>query len=277
VVSAEAKWLEGSMGEAEAELREAIGNEPKRLEARLQLGELYLAQSKPELALEAFQAARSVDADDPDAAFAVGRSLGTTDAAGAALEAAVAARPSFGAAWARLAEVRLAEGRVPDAEKAARTALKLDPKQADWHVGLARVYEKQNRNPEALAEARAALKLVGNSAAAKLVEADIFAAQGDIDLALESYQASFGLDRSNPAPLVHAANACLTAARETSARAFADRATQLFPQHGPGWVALGDVLVKGQERAQARQAYETALARESVDRDEVRRKLGALR
>jgi tetratricopeptide (TPR) repeat protein len=277
VVAAEAKWLEGSVGEAEGELREAISAEPKRIEARLELGELYLAQKKPEQALDAFQAARSADADDPDAAFAVGRSLGLTDAAAAALEAAVAARPSFGAAWARLAEVRLAQGRIPDAEKAAKTALKLDPKQADWHIGMARVYEKQKRNSEALAETRAALKIVGNSAAAKLVEADIFATQGDIDLSLESYQASFGLDRSNPAPLVHAANACLVAGRETSARAFADRATQAFPQFGPGWVALGDVLVKSNERAQAQKAYETALARESVDKDEVRRKLGALR
>jgi tetratricopeptide (TPR) repeat protein len=277
VVQAEAQWLEGSMDEAETGLRAAIAAEPKRIEARLLLGDLYVAQGKRGPALESLQAARSADPDDPDAAFAVGSALGPTNDGAAALEAAVAGRPSFGAAWARLADARLAQGRTAEAEKAAQTALKLDPKQADWHASLARVYEKQKRYAEALTEAHASLKILPNSASAKLVEADVYAAQGDIDMALEAYQASFGLARSDPTPLVHAANACLASSRETSAKAFAERSTQMFPEFGPGWVALGDVLVKGNERAAARRAYETALSRESVDAAEVRRKLGALR
>jgi tetratricopeptide (TPR) repeat protein len=277
VVEADAKWMEGSGDEAEQILKAAIDAEPRRVEARLKLGDVYAARGKREQALEAFQAARAADPDDPDAAFAVGDALGPSPAAVTHLEAAVAGRPSFGAAWARLAEVRLSLGRVPEAEKAALTALKIDGKQADWHVVLARVYHEQKRNAEALAEARAALKLLPNLAAAKLIEADLLAEQGEIDPALEAYQAAFGLARTDPNPLVHAARACLVAGRGTSAKAFAARVTQQFPQFGPGWVVLGDAMAKDKELATARQAYETALNRDGVDREEVRRKLAALR
>ena len=41
---------------------------------------------------------------------------------------------------AKLAEVRLALGKLADAEKAATMAVSLDSKQADAHVMLARVY-----------------------------------------------------------------------------------------------------------------------------------------
>jgi len=276
VAEAGARWLEGSMGDAERILIGIIAAEPKRLEGRLLLGDLYAAQGKREQALEAYKAARATDPDDPDAAYAVGNLVASPAEAAEALEAAVAGRPSFGAAWARLAEIRVAQGRLAEAEKASLTAIKLDPKQADWHVGLARIYQSQKRIKEGLNEARAALKIVGNSAAAKLVEADLLAEQGELDPALEAYQAAFGLDRMNPRPLVHASGACLAAGRETSAKAFAERATQQFPKFGPGWVALGDVHAKGKEPTDARKAYETALGREGTDAEEVRRKIAAL-
>jgi hypothetical protein len=41
-------------------------------------------------------------------------------------------------------------------------------------------------------------------------------------------------------------------------------------------VALGDVHAKGKEAADARRAYETALGREGIDAQEVRRKIAAL-
>jgi tetratricopeptide (TPR) repeat protein len=174
--------------------------------------------------------------------------------------------------------VRLALGQLAEAEKAASQALATDGKQADWHALMARVYAAEKRSDDALSEAKAALALVGNLAPAKLVEADVLAEKGELDLALETYQTAFGYSRTDPTALVHAASACLASGRDTSAKGFADRATQLFPKWGPGWVVLGDVLVRWKDKPGARQAYQTALSAEGpVDAALVQKKLAALK
>jgi tetratricopeptide (TPR) repeat protein len=278
LAKADALAAEGSTAQAESELVAAAQRSPDRPEAFLRRGELLEAQGKREAALDAFGKARAADPDDPDAAYAVGRTLPPNATAAASLEAAVAGRPTFGAAWARLADVRLALGKTQEAEQAAMLAIKLDAKQAEWHAVLARVYAAEKRYDDALNEAHAALALVSNMAAAKLIEADVLAEKGEIDAALEGYQAAFGLARSDPSPLVHAARSCFVRGRNTSARGFAEHATQLFPKWGPGWEVLGDVLVKDKEIAAARQAYTTALGAEGAfDRKDVERKLSLLK
>jgi len=278
LAKADALAAEGGTSEAERVLAEAAARAPERSEAYLRRGEILDAQGKHEAALEAFIKARAADTDDPDAAFELGRALPLNQAAAPLLLSAVAGRPSFGAAWARLAEVHLALGKTQDAEQAARTAIKLDAKQAEWHAILARVYAAEKRYDDALTAAHAALALVSNMAAAKLIEADVLAEKGEIDAALEGYQAAFGLARSDPNPLVHAARSCFVRGRNTSARGFAEHSTQLFPKWGPGWEILGDVLVREKEIPAARQAYTTALGAEGlVDRIDVERKIGLLK
>jgi tetratricopeptide (TPR) repeat protein len=278
VAKADALAAEGSTAQAESELVAATERSPDRPEAFLRWGELLEAQGKRDAALKAFGKARAADADDPDAAYALGRMLPPNTEAVIALEAAVAGRPSFGAAWSRLADVRLALGKTQEAEQAALSAVKLDAKQAEWHAVLARVYAAEKRYDDALNEAHAALSLVSNMATAKLIEADVLAEKGEIDAALEGYQAAFGLARSDPSPLVHAARSCLVRGRNTSARGFAEHATQLFPKWGPGWEVLGDVLAKEKEIDASRQAYKTALGAEGpFDRKDVERKLSLLK
>ena len=75
---------------------------------------------------------------------------------------------------------------------------------------------------------------MANSAAATMLVADGQAKKGELDLALEAYQAAWGLDHGDPTPLVHASEACHTGGRDTSARAFGIKATQEFPKWGPG-------------------------------------------
>ena len=73
--------------------------------------------------------------------------------------------------------------------------------------------------------------------------ADAYAKKGEIDLAVESYQDAWGFDHTDPTSLVNASLACHAAGRDTSAKAFGLKATQEFPNWGPGWVALGDARV----------------------------------
>jgi tetratricopeptide (TPR) repeat protein len=143
---------------------------------------------------------------------------------------------------------------------------------------MGRVAFSEKKLDDAVAEAQAALKIVPNSAPAKLIIADVYASKGEIDLAVENYQAAYGFDHTDPASLVRASEACHTAGRETSAKAFGEKASKEFPEWAPGWVALGDALVGNKEIAAAKAAYETALrSRGPLDASAVRSKLASLK
>jgi tetratricopeptide (TPR) repeat protein len=97
-------------------------------------------------------------------------------------------------------------------------------------------------------------------------------------VAIEAYQAAWGFDHGDPTPLVHAAEACHAAGRDTTAQSFGDKATQEFPKWGPAWAALGDALVARGEKQKARDAYQKALSADGpVDKDAVQKKLTAIK
>jgi tetratricopeptide (TPR) repeat protein len=277
VVKGRALAQGGSVPEAEQALREAIGREAGRPEAYYWLGEMLAVHGRQDAGIELLQKAQTIDPKDPMIAFALGRLLPPAQAV-KALGTAVSLRPGFVEAWGRLAAAWLASGSLTEAESAANQTLKLDERQADAHAVLARLHFLGRRYDDAIREARAALDVLSTQASAKLTEADALAAKGQIDLAIDVYQAAHGLARTDPTVLVNAARACLVGARETSAKSFADRAVALFPKWGPGWVVLGDVLAKDKENARAKQAYQTALGAEGpIDRAEIQRRIASLK
>jgi tetratricopeptide (TPR) repeat protein len=169
-------------------------------------------------------------------------------------------------------------GRLPQALAAAETALKADPTDVGSHLVMARVALAENDLDQAILEGKAALGIVANSAPAKLIIADAYARKGEVDLAVEAYEASYGFDHTEPAALVRASQACHAAGRDTSAKAFGEKATKEFPDWASGWVAYGDALAGNKEVAPARAAYETALrSRGPFDPASVRVKLAALK
>jgi tetratricopeptide (TPR) repeat protein len=193
-------------------------------------------------------------------------------------ERATRERPSFADAWLALGTQQLAAGNLAGAKDSADAAVKADSSNVAGLVLAGKVALAGDRPDDALRDAKAALKLVANSAAAMLLVADSNAKKGEVDLALEAYQTAWGLDHSDPSPLVHASQACHAAARDTSARAYGAKAAQEFPNFAPGWAALGDALVGQKEMGPARDAYRKALAASdgSIDRGAIAQKLAAL-
>jgi tetratricopeptide (TPR) repeat protein len=137
----------------------------------------------------------------------------------------------------------------------------------------------EGRGDDALAAGRAALKILASSGPAELIVADALARRGELDAALEAYQTAWGFDHRSPDALVHASEACRRGDRDTSARAFGEKATQEFPRWAPGWAAFGDALTARSELPAAREAYRMALGAPegAIDRDAVARKLAALK
>ncbi len=270
--------LEVKDAEAEASFRAAIGWKPDRWEAHLWLGRELVRELRRDEGLAELRKAVQLDPNGPEIHYELARTMPANADCVAQLQKAVQERPNFAIAWFKLADVQLELHHLPEARTAADTALKLEPQEAAAHVVSGRVSLAEGHPDDALREGQAALAILSNSAHAKLLIADAYAAKGEVDLAVENYQAAYGLDHGDPAPLVRASVACHAQGRDTTARAFGEKATKEFPQWGPGWVALGDALAGQREIALARSAYQTALkAAGPVDQGDVQRKLAALK
>jgi tetratricopeptide (TPR) repeat protein len=275
IADARVRELESKDADAESGYREAVRLAPSRPDAHVYLGVILGREGKdgvPEL-----RKAVELDAHDPVAQLELGRALPRASADSlAALERSVAERPTFTDALRALAEGYVGAKRLSDAKRTADAVLKIAPGDVFSHVVAGRVLLADGKTDEALKEGETASRLMPNAAAAKLLIADAQAKKGEIDLAIEAYQAAFGLDHSDPASLVNAAQACVASNRPTSAKAFARRATQDFPSYGPAWVALGDALAFDKDPKGARTAYESARKTKDVDVAAVDRKIAAL-
>lgn len=279
VAEGRARVLELSEAEAASVLEDAISIAPERVEARLALAELHALLGRADAAVSDARAALSKDEQSPEAHAMLGRVLPAGPEAAGELEAALKIRPNYSEALARLADVQIAMGQLDRARESAERALKSDPNDASMRIVVGRVALAEAKPEAAHVEAKAALAILPNLASAKLLDADAYAKEHEIDLALESYQAAYGLDRTDPTPLVRASAACRAEGRDTSARAFADKATREFPNYAPGWLALGDALVAQKESAEAKQAYAQAAskARGAVESADARRRIQDLK
>jgi tetratricopeptide (TPR) repeat protein len=278
VAEGRARALALDVAGSEAAFRTAIAWRPDGVDAHLALGRALIAGARKDEGLTELRLAVGLDPDGPDALYELATALAPSAESRVLLERSTRERPLFGDAWLELGGQELAVGRVAEARVAAEAAVRDDGKSVGSHVLLGKVALADSRYDDALKQGGAALKILANSAAAELLVADANAKKGELDLALEQYQSAWGLDRGDPTPLVHAAEACHAGGRDTSARAFAIKATAEFPAWAPGWVALGDALAAQGENTAARDAYARALSGEGpVDRDALKKTLATLR
>ncbi|MFO0674195.1 MAG: tetratricopeptide repeat protein [Polyangiaceae bacterium] len=279
VAEGRARLLELRDAEAEAALKEAVAIDPRATDAYLALADVHALFGKTDAAIVDLREVLKLDERSPEASYLLARLLPPSTETVGLLETALRERPAFGEALARLAEVEIALGHLDRARAAAQRALATDPEGASMRVVVGRVALAEGKLDAALSEAKAALSSIPNLASGKLLLADAYAKQGEIDLAVEAYTAAFGFDHFDPTPLVRASEACRAQGRETSAKAFADKATREFPNWGPAWIALGDVLVAQKDASGAKQAYEQALvkARGIDGANEARKRLERLK
>jgi len=282
VAEGRAYELELQSAHAEAALRAAIALRPANVDgedAHVALGRVLWKAGKREDGVAELRTALQLEPDDPVALYELGVALAPGAESVTLLDRATRERPSFAEAWLALGTQQLAAGNQAAARVAADAAVRSDAGSAGALVLSGQVAFAGNRVDDALRAAKAALKILPNSAPAMLLVADCNAKKGEIDLALEAYQSAWGFDHSNPAPLVHASEACHAASRDTSARAFGAKAAEEFPNWAPGWAALGDALVGQKETKAARDAYGKALAVSdgAIDRAVVAQRLASLK
>ena len=261
---------------AEASYREAVKIAETRPDAHVLLGLILNRIGKD--GMPSLRKAAEVDATDPIAQLELGRALaaGSRESI-AALESSVAQRPTSTDALRALGEGYVSANRLTDARRIVATVLKVAPHDVSTHVVAGRLALAEGQADEAIREGETAAKLMPNVQPARLLVADAYAKKGEIDLAVEAYQAAFGLDHSDPTPLVNASAACLAAGRVTSAKAFSVRATKDFGSNGAAWTALGDALAADRDVPGAKIAYETAKKARGVDAAAIDKKLSRLK
>ena len=193
--------------EAEASFREALQWKSDRPEAHVALGRLLMRTGQRDAALQELRQAIQLDPNGPDVAFELAQALPANPEAVTLLQRAVRECPTFAPAIRNLAVVQLSLGDVSAAKSAAETALSVEPQDASTHVVYGKVLLADGKPDDAIRAAQSALKILPNAAGAKLLIADAYAKKGEIDLAVENYQNAYGLDHSDPSPLVHASEA----------------------------------------------------------------------
>ena len=262
--------------EAETAYRDAIRITDARPDAHVLLG-VFLQRVGRDGVAELRKAVQQ-DPHDAVAQLELGRALPLGSAESlAALEKSVAERPTFTDALRALVDGYVAANRMSEAKTTVATVLKLAPNDVSSHVVAGRLALAEGRADDAIKEGETATKLLPNLQPARLLVGDAWAKKGEIDLAVEAYQAAFGLDHSDPTPLVNASAACLAAGRVTSAKAFGVRATKDFGSNGAAWTALGDALAADKDVPGAKAAYETAKKARGVDAAAIDRKLSRLK
>jgi tetratricopeptide (TPR) repeat protein len=276
VASGRAKELSSNDAEAEAAYREAIKLADTRADAYVLLGVMLRRTGKD--GVPSLKKAVELDPHDPVALLELGRVLPAGSAESVtALERASAERPASTDALRALADGYVSANRLADAKRTVGSVLKLAPNDVSTHVVSGRLALAEGRPDEAIKEGELAAKLMPNDQPARLLVADSWAKKGEIDLAVEAYQAAFGLDHSDATPLVNASAACLAAGRITSAKAFGVRATRDFASNAAAWIALGNALAADKDTAGAKAAYDSAKKATGVDAAAVDRKLAKLK
>lgn len=278
VTKGRALALSGKLSDAATTLEAAIAGDESRAEARRELARVRLQLGQREAALALLRAARSLDPDDPMLAFELGEAVGPTREGADALRAAVAIRPGFAAAHAKLAIAAIALGQLDEADRSSAEAVRLAPKSDEAHLARGQVLLARGDADRALVEAEIVRSASSFAPAAERLVAEALVQKGDVDGATEAFLKVFGLDKNDPAPLVRGGRLCLEKGRLTTARAFLEKATSSFPTHAPAWELLGDVEASRGAAAKAREAYEKALALPGLsDPVATRAKLVALR
>jgi tetratricopeptide (TPR) repeat protein len=271
----------GQLGEpaaGEAALRAAIAADGNRHEAHRYLADHLITAGRSKDGLAELRKAYALSPDEPEVALALAEALPAGAEAVKVLESALAIRPDYPEALARLGFVLDEQGQRARAEQVLKNAVGQRPKEAGWRVQLARVLLGKGDAEAALKEVRAALGVVKNHGGAKLVEADALSARGEIDPAILAYEAAMGLLPEDPNVPIHAARACLSNARPTTAQAFALRATSSFPKSAPAWEVAGDVARKVGDIPAARAAYTKALSADGpVNKASIKQRLSALK
>jgi tetratricopeptide (TPR) repeat protein/TolB-like protein len=223
------------------------------------------AERDPKLLERAASASNKALELDPEesaahAAFAaVEYTSGRRDAAVTAVRRAIDLQPDNDEAHRLLGQVLASQGRVDDGVKELRTALRLRPNSFHHYSTLGLVLFTASRYDDAIEAYHMAAEIRPSHAGTYEMLGAIYQMQGDTDRAIGNYEHAIRLGPSSTT-YANLAFAYFTAGEYDKARSALLTGIERDPKKASLHRDLGDVYLRLNRRAEARAAYERAIA-----------------
>lgn len=262
--------------EAVETLRAAVKTNPQSSTAHTRLADLLVAQRNIDEARDNFAAAVAADPNNVHAQIGLGQTefaRGNLDAAEKAF-AAANAKPNA-IASAGLGGIHLKNWEASKAGAAFRTAVELEPTNADYRLGLIEALRMSNDSPAAIKEARSAIKVVPNSAAIHRLLADMLRIAGDRPGAIAAFRSTVKLEPGDIESHLRLATLCEAIDDFAGATEALRAADTLRPKDADIQAAIERVHRKTRDSANTVEACRAILAGDPGDIS-IRHKLGRL-
>ena len=165
-----------------------------------------------------------------------------------------------------LGDIALAENKYPEAEKAFRRALELQPQAGRAHAGIAEVFLESRKIAEAIAEAKAAIAAGDNRAALHSLLGEALTLNKNFDEAIISLGEALKQEPRNARAL--RCRAEVFVARGNLPRAITDlQAALAIEKITPTMQRLAEVYYQAKQYPQAANVYQQILAAEPANQD----------
>jgi len=154
--------LQDNWTESESALRQAVTLRPSLTEGWCELGNVHLAQEKPEMALDDYERARALEPQDATYCAFTGKALSKLNRRDEAMESyreAIRLAPELWEAHFALAEELASTNRLADAESEFEEVIRLQPANAQAHLSAGVMLARQGRFDPALQQFDETLRL----------------------------------------------------------------------------------------------------------------------
>lgn len=250
---------ERRFSEAEKAFLEARSAAPQSVAPLLELGDLYMLRSdRHRDALEAFQAALSLDENNAIAIFSTGvaaAALGNTSMARVYLERAAELSPTDALPLQVLGRMYLEAGRVGEGLAAFERGLTRQPEFLPLMLDRSNALARLGRVDEAIEQAKALERIMPDSPALHLALGDLYQQLQRWDDAHKHYERVIGMEPSNPVAYNNLAwMKVATGSNVVEAVALARRAIELSPDSAVfhdtyGWALRAASDLPGAQRS----------------------------
>ncbi|HEX6044656.1 MAG TPA: tetratricopeptide repeat protein, partial [Pyrinomonadaceae bacterium] len=256
------------------ELQKTLEFDKNHLDARIKLGNYYLAASKghPEMVTEAERLARETLERDPnniEAHILMGSILfgrGDKDAALAELNKAIELNPNRVESYLSLARFYIVNKDQQKAEETYKKAISIDANSPLAHSEYGKFLVQSNRMPEAEAELKKSVEVGPNDRNARFVLASFYLVNKQLDRAESEFKALAALDADKPESQVVLADFYSAVNRMDDAIKIYQDVLAKSPDYLQGRYRLGEILLMRGDTQGANQQIEEALKKDKHDR-----------
>lgn len=256
------------------ELRKAVDGDANNLEARVKLGNYYLAGSKndPEVIARAEKLAQEIlqkDQNNIEGHILMGSILfaqNKKDEALAKLNHAIQLDPKRVESYLSLARFHIVSREPAKAEELFQRAISLNPNSALAHTEYGKFLVQSNRLPEAEAELRKAVDVGPTDRNARFVLASYYLVNKQIDKAEEQYKAMADLEKDKPESQAILADFYSSINRLDEAINIYKAVLAKSPDYMQGRYRLAEILLTRGDVQGATAQIDEALKKDSKDR-----------